>query len=155
MYGEGSIVATLIQCINEGQAANTLPEELAVELGGSLDKFIAKYIREGLDPSAARRMAQQDVIDAKMSELALRRRQKALQIIKVKEAIDAAEAHPKSFRRGIVSIITKDLQDILRISKATVWNWVKLNTFPSPIKLGKGITVWKKSDIDAWVKTKN
>jgi predicted DNA-binding transcriptional regulator AlpA len=48
----------------------------------------------------------------------------------------------------------KDLQDILRISKATVWNWVKLNTFPSPIKLGKGITVWKKSDIDAWVKTK-
>ena len=113
MYGEGSIVATLIQCINEGQAANTLPEELAVELGGSLDKFIAKYIKEGLDPGAAKRMAQKDVIDAKMSELALRRRQKALQIIKVKEAIDAAEAHPKSFRRGIVSIITKDLQDIL------------------------------------------
>ncbi len=48
----------------------------------------------------------------------------------------------------------KDLQDILRISKATVWSWVKLNTFPSPIKLGKGITVWRKSDIDAWVKTK-
>ena len=58
-------MATLIQCIGEGQAANTLPEELAIELGGSLDKFIAKYIREGLDPSAARRMAQQDVIDAK------------------------------------------------------------------------------------------
>ncbi len=48
----------------------------------------------------------------------------------------------------------RDLQDKLRISKATVWNWVKLNTFPPPIKLGKGITVWRKSDIDAWIKTK-
>ena len=48
----------------------------------------------------------------------------------------------------------RDLQDKLRISKATVWSWVKLNTFPSPIKLGKGITVWRKSDIDAWVKSK-
>ena len=90
MYGEGSLMATLIQCIDQGQAANTLPEELALELGQSMDKFIAKYIREGLDPAAARRMAQQDVITSKMNELALRKRQKALQIIKIREAIDAA-----------------------------------------------------------------
>jgi prophage regulatory protein len=49
----------------------------------------------------------------------------------------------------------RDLQEKVRISKATIWSWVKQNKFPSPIKLGKGVTVWRKSDIDAWVKTKN
>jgi prophage regulatory protein len=49
----------------------------------------------------------------------------------------------------------RDVQDKVRISKATIWSWVKQNKFPSPIKLGKGVTVWRKSDIDAWVKTKS
>ena len=48
----------------------------------------------------------------------------------------------------------RDLQEKVRISKATIWSWVKQNKFPSPIKLGEGITVWRKSDIDAWLKTK-
>ena len=48
----------------------------------------------------------------------------------------------------------RDVQDKVRISKATIWSWVKQNKFPSPIKLGKGVTVWRKSDIDAWIKTK-
>ena len=106
-------MATLIQCIDEGVAAKSVPDQLARDLEGALDKFIAKYIKDGLDPSAAKRMAQQDAIEAKMAELALKRRQKALQIIKVREAITAAEAHPKGFRRGVVSIITKDIDDIL------------------------------------------
>ena len=46
------------------------------------------------------------------------------------------------------------LTEKLDTSKATIWSWVKQNKFPSPIKLGKGVTVWRKSDIDAWIKTK-
>jgi len=106
-------MATLIQCIGEATQARDIPEQLAKDLEAALDKFIAKYIKDGLDPSAAKRMAQADVIDSKMAELALKKRQKALQIIKVRETIEAAEAHPKGFRRGIVSIITKDIDDIL------------------------------------------
>ena len=113
MYGEGSLMATLIQCIGEATQAKEIPEQLAAELEVALDKFIAKYIKEGLDPSAAKRMAQADVIDAKMTELAMQKRQKALQIIKVKEAIDSAQAHPKGFRRGIVAMISKDIEDML------------------------------------------
>ena len=106
-------MATLIQCIGEATQARDIPEQLAKDLEAALDKFIAKYIKDGLDPSAAKRMAQADVIDSKMAELALKKRQKALQIIKVRETIEAAEAHPKGFRRGVVSIITKDIDDIL------------------------------------------
>jgi len=106
-------MATLIQCIGEATQAKEIPEQLAAELEAALDKFIAKYIKEGLDPGAAKRMAQSDVIDAKMAELALQKRQKALQIIKVNEAIKEAGSHSVSFRRGVVSIITKDIQDIL------------------------------------------
>ena len=145
MYGEGSLMATLIQCIDQGQAANTLPEELALELGQSMDKFIAKYIREGLDPAAARRMAQQDVITSKMNELALRKRQKALQIIKIREAIDAAEAHPKSFRRGVVSIITKDIQDMLSETNIDVRAKTILGQFH--MKIAKGMEAFRTKSL--------
>ena len=141
MYGEGSLMATLIQCIEQGQTGNTLPEELAVELGQSLDRFIAKYVREGFDPAAARRMAQQDVITTKMNELALRKRQKALQIIKVREAIDAATAHPKGFRRGVVSIITKDIQDMLSETNIDVRAATVLGQFH--MKIAKGMEAFR------------
>jgi prophage regulatory protein len=49
----------------------------------------------------------------------------------------------------------RKLTEKLDTSKATIWSWVKQNKFPSPIKLGKGVTVWRKSDIDAWLKTKS
>ena len=106
-------MASLTQCIDDGLQAKLVTEQMALDLRDSVTKFSERHILEGLDPEAAKRMAQTDAIKAKMGELALQRRQKALQIIKVKTAIDAANAHPKGFRRGIVSIITKDIQDIL------------------------------------------
>ena len=106
-------MASLTQCINDGLQAKVVTEQMALDLRDSVTKFSERHILEGVDPEAAKRMAQTDAIKAKMGELALQRRQKALQIIKVKTAIDAANAHPKGFRRGIVSIITKDIQDIL------------------------------------------
>ena len=106
-------MASLTQCIDDGLQAKLVTEQMALDLRDSVTKFSERHILEGLDPEAAKRMAQTDAIKAKMGELALQRRQKALQIIKVKTAIDAANAHPKGFRRGIVSIITKDIDDIL------------------------------------------
>tara|TARA_B100000795_G_scaffold72724_1_gene51371 strand:+ start:4059 stop:6482 length:2424 start_codon:yes stop_codon:yes gene_type:complete len=134
-------MATLIQCIGEATQAKEIPEQLALELEAALDKFIAKYIKEGLDPSAAKRMAQADVIDAKMVELALQKRQKALQIIKVKEAIVAAEAHPKGFRRGVVSLITKDIQDMLSETNIDVRANTVLGQFH--MKIAKGMEAFR------------
>lgn len=39
----------------------------------------------------------------------------------------------------------------LPIGKSTVWNWVKQGKFPQPIKLSPTVTVWRNSDIHAWL----
>lgn len=36
------------------------------------------------------------------------------------------------------------------ISRATVWNWTDLSTFPKPVKLSPGCTRWRVADLDAW-----
>ncbi len=48
----------------------------------------------------------------------------------------------------------KDLQFMLRVSRATLWNWIKIKNFPSPIKLGDGCTVWTRKDIETWANKK-
>jgi len=45
----------------------------------------------------------------------------------------------------------KQLEQILNISKSTLWQWVKQDKFPSPIKR-VGSTFWKAEDVDAWIK---
>jgi len=39
------------------------------------------------------------------------------------------------------------VREIIPVSPSTWWAGVKSGLFPSPIKLGPRITVWKKSDI--------
>jgi len=36
-------------------------------------------------------------------------------------------------------------------SAATLWRWVKAETFPQPSKVSPGITAWKRSEVEAWV----
>ena len=40
------------------------------------------------------------------------------------------------------------------IGKSTIWAWVKDEKFPKPIKLSERISVWKESNIDAWIERK-
>ncbi|WP_373991924.1 helix-turn-helix transcriptional regulator [Duganella sp. BuS-21] len=40
---------------------------------------------------------------------------------------------------------------LLPVSKATIWRWVKIGTFPAPFKLGAGVTGWHAGDIDAFI----
>ena len=141
-------MATLIQCIGEATQAKEIPEQLATELEAALDKFIAKYIKEGMDVGAAKRMAQKDVIDAKMAELALQKRQKALQIIKVNETIKEASSHSVSFRRGVVSIITKDIQDILSETNIDFRAKTVLGQFH--MKIAKGMEAFRIAPGYCW-----
>lgn len=41
--------------------------------------------------------------------------------------------------------------EIIPVSKSTWWAGVKSGRFPKSIKLGSGITVWKESDILAFI----
>lgn len=36
------------------------------------------------------------------------------------------------------------------VSRATIWRWVSLGKFPSPIKLSPGCTRWRLADVEAW-----
>ena len=45
----------------------------------------------------------------------------------------------------------KQLEQILNISKSTLWQWVKQDKFPTPIKR-VGSTFWKAEDVDEWIK---
>lgn len=37
------------------------------------------------------------------------------------------------------------------LAKSTLWLKVARGKFPKPIKISPSITVWKESDIDAWI----
>jgi prophage regulatory protein len=45
----------------------------------------------------------------------------------------------------------KQVVEITNISKSTIWRWVKEGTFPQPTKITNRVTVWKSSDIDAYI----
>lgn len=38
----------------------------------------------------------------------------------------------------------------LPVSFATIWRWVKLGSFPQPVRLGPQVTAWRMEDIERW-----
>ena len=40
-----------------------------------------------------------------------------------------------------------------RVSRPTIWRWVKKSKFPKPIKLAGGSTRWRAADLEAWEHT--
>ena len=40
---------------------------------------------------------------------------------------------------------------LLPVSPATLWRWVKAGEFPAPQRLGLRCTVWRESDIQAFM----
>ena len=43
---------------------------------------------------------------------------------------------------------------LIGVSDKTIWQWVREGKFPSPIKLSECVTVWRMSDIQAWMESK-
>ena len=43
---------------------------------------------------------------------------------------------------------------IIGVSDKTIWQWVKRGEFPAPIRLGGNVTVWRLSDVQAWMQSK-
>jgi prophage regulatory protein len=44
----------------------------------------------------------------------------------------------------------KHLAERYEVARATIWRWVRESSFPSPVKISKGCTRWKLSEIEAW-----
>jgi prophage regulatory protein len=48
----------------------------------------------------------------------------------------------------------KELAQWLAIHRSTPWRWTHSKpTFPKPMKLSAGVTVWKLSEIEDWLKS--
>jgi len=41
-------------------------------------------------------------------------------------------------------------EGLLPVAPATVWRWVKLGTFPQPVRLSGGVTAWPAEAVEAW-----
>jgi len=39
-----------------------------------------------------------------------------------------------------------------KVSRATIWRWVKEGRFPQPVKLSPGTTRWREEDLQAFEK---
>ena len=44
------------------------------------------------------------------------------------------------------------LLPILPIGRSTIWLWVRQGRFPEPLKLGSGVTVWRRDDVLLWLR---
>jgi predicted DNA-binding transcriptional regulator AlpA len=49
----------------------------------------------------------------------------------------------------------RELGDLLDIHPMTVWRWARRRNLPKPIKIGPATTVWRASEIVAWLANKS
>lgn len=43
---------------------------------------------------------------------------------------------------------------LLPLGESTIWEKVKRGKFPAPIKLSERVTVWRLSDVQAWIESR-
>ena len=48
----------------------------------------------------------------------------------------------------------KDVCEMTKIAKSTVWLWVKQDKFPHPKKISARVTVWNEDEIKKWMTEK-
>ncbi|WP_083925133.1 helix-turn-helix domain-containing protein [Thioalkalivibrio sp. ALJ15] len=44
----------------------------------------------------------------------------------------------------------RDLAARYRVHRTTPWRWVERGNFPAPVRLQRGVTRWRSSDVEAW-----
>ena len=43
------------------------------------------------------------------------------------------------------------LENLFKVSPATIYRWIKEGNFPKPVRLGANMVRWKATDIEAWM----
>jgi hypothetical protein len=102
-------VANLRNCIETAAAAGRITRAEATEIGAQLDDLEGQIIlRNEYSPEAARTIAEQTVLDSRLRQVALDRRQAALQAVILHRAIQHVQGHERGMAAGIMSLLTKD-----------------------------------------------
>ncbi|GAA5555494.1 hypothetical protein Asch01_00183 [Acinetobacter schindleri] len=48
-----------------------------------------------------------------------------------------------------------DSKGLIGVSSQTLWRWIQQNRFPAPIKISSNISVFRLSEIQAWMKAQS
>lgn len=84
------------------------------------------------------------------------------QFLRIKDLANypAKQASTHIYKSGINKGQAKNIRarqaskGLIGVSDKTIWQWVKTGKFPAPIKLSDSVTVWRSSDIKAWMEKK-
>lgn len=103
-------MANLHDCIDRGIASGLLNEQTGLDLQHKIDGFTRELTINGkMDARAARPIAERNALAAKAAELALKKRQTALQAIVMNKAITNANNHSGTFGDGVMALLVKDM----------------------------------------------
>lgn len=98
-------MAAFDECLTSQGLTDFFKEDLFERVNAKAGEFAADG---AISPEAARKMAEEAALKAKSAEIALRKRQEGLKIIKLQEAIQNASAHPDGMQAGVMSLLVKD-----------------------------------------------
>ena len=48
----------------------------------------------------------------------------------------------------------QELENILGLSRSTIYAWMEEGSFPRPVRLGKRAVGWREADIAAWLESR-
>lgn len=98
-------MASFKECLTRQTIAEQLKDDLFDRVDSKADEIAADG---SISPEAARKMAEEAALKSKAGEIALRKRQEGLKILRLQEAIQNASAHPDGMQAGVISLLVKD-----------------------------------------------
>lgn len=98
-------MAAFDDCLTSQGVIDYFKEDLFERVNAKADEISADG---SISPEAARKMAEEAALKSKAGEIALRRRQEGLKILRLQEAIQNASAHPDGMQAGVMSLLVKD-----------------------------------------------
>ena len=98
-------MASFTECLTRQTIAEQLKDDLFNRINSKADEIAADG---SISPEAARKMAEEAALKAKVGEIALRKRQEGLKILRLQKAIENASAHPDGMQAGVMSLLVKD-----------------------------------------------
>jgi predicted DNA-binding transcriptional regulator AlpA len=66
--------------------------------------------------------------------------------------INGIKMHQQRRRSDMNTVYLREkaVLGLLPVSRATMWRWVKQGKFPQPLRVGEGVTVWRRTDVLAF-----
>lgn len=46
------------------------------------------------------------------------------------------------------------LRDLLGVSHASIWRWVRAGHFPRPVRIGQAAIAWPEDEVAAWMQAR-